>query len=417
MNKHSRHLVPCFLLWLSFWGCAKPPSHELKQAAETREAAWGAGAVRYAPEELSSFEEALFAAQVKLRQEEHRFFLFRDYQEARAALQAAIEKGRLAAEAARARQKAQEQEAESRIELAAMKLAECQERISSLPASGDLRRDLKFAESLLAESQILKSQGEFTTAAARAGAALTMAELINQRLDKMLDRYRRQDLERRWRSWVDQTIDRSARDKSCAIVVDKLHHACMLFEAGKLKGSFPADLGLNGLEEKSAAGDAATPEGRYKVVKKYGVGQTKYHKALLLDYPNAEDLERFRRAKRLGLIPANSGPGGMIEIHGHGGRQRDWTYGCIALENDDMDKIFSYAEVDTLVTIVGKYLGETKLERAVGSSQRARRRAHSSGLLPPERARSSAGPQSQALGACASNSSEANYEERTRPDD
>ena len=52
-------------------------------------------------------------------------------------------------------------------------------------------------------------------------------------------------------------------------------------------------------------------------------------------------------------MPAAAGIGGLIEIHGEGGRGRDWTRGCVALANPDIDDLFRHVEVGTPVTIVG----------------------------------------------------------------
>jgi murein L,D-transpeptidase YafK len=98
-------------------------------------------------------------------------------------------------------------------------------------------------------------------------------------------------------------------------------------------------------------GDKATPEGMYKIVNKYT--GTKYNNALLLDYPNEEDVIRFNREKSKGLIPRNTKIGNGIEIHGSGGKGVDWTEGCIALEDDEMAIVFRLASVGTPVTIVG----------------------------------------------------------------
>jgi len=97
----------------------------------------------------------------------------------------------------------------------------------------------------------------------------------------------------------------------------------------------------------------ATPEGKYKIVKKKNSKDTKYHKALLIDFPNENDKARFKKAKEQGIIPRNANIGGLIEIHGHGGKGADWTEGCVALENEDMDKLFSLCSVGTPLVIVG----------------------------------------------------------------
>ena len=54
-----------------------------------------------------------------------------------------------------------------------------------------------------------------------------------------------------------------------------------------------------------------------------------------------------------GALPASANIGGMIEIHGDGGKGVDWTEGCIALKDNEMDTIFRYAVIGTPVTIVG----------------------------------------------------------------
>jgi murein L,D-transpeptidase YafK len=97
----------------------------------------------------------------------------------------------------------------------------------------------------------------------------------------------------------------------------------------------------------------ATPEGMYKVTRKLEGSKTKYYKALLLDYPNEEDKARFREEIENGSLPRNAKIGGLIEIHGDGGKGIDWTEGCVALTNKEMDIVYRLAKVGTPVTIVG----------------------------------------------------------------
>ena len=63
-----------------------------------------------------------------------------------------------------------------------------------------------------------------------------------------------------------------------------------------------AEFGRNGLLDKLHAGDGATPEGRYRVKAKNA--RSRFHRALLIDYPNAEDLVEFAAARRDGRISA-----------------------------------------------------------------------------------------------------------------
>ena len=92
----------------------------------------------------------------------------------------------------------------------------------------------------------------------------------------------------------------------------------------------------------------ASPEGRYRIT--HELQRSRYYKALRLDYPNDEDRSRYREARRRGLVKASIG--GLIEIHGEGGRGEDWTMGCVALANSDMDHLMRQVGVGTPVTIV-----------------------------------------------------------------
>jgi murein L,D-transpeptidase YafK len=114
-------------------------------------------------------------------------------------------------------------------------------------------------------------------------------------------------------------------------------------------GSYAIGLGKYGLSDKLYQGDEATPEGKYRIIRKYP--ETPFYKALLINYPNADDLKVFAEARKKGMIPGKNDAGGAIEIHG-GGKNK-LTQGCIGLENSDMDDIYKIAEVGTAVTIVG----------------------------------------------------------------
>jgi murein L,D-transpeptidase YafK len=134
-------------------------------------------------------------------------------------------------------------------------------------------------------------------------------------------------------------------------VVAKEAHLLTLYINGEPARTYAVDLGFNWIADKARAGDDATPEGRYHIVSRRGGGA--FYKGLLLDYPNAEDREEFNRARRNGNLPQSAGIGGAIEIHGEGGRGRDWTRGCVAVKNTDMDDLFRRVGVGTPVTIVG----------------------------------------------------------------
>ena len=111
----------------------------------------------------------------------------------------------------------------------------------------------------------------------------------------------------------------------------------------------PISLGKSPIGHKQFEGDKKTPEGIYRINERNP--NSAYHKNLGISYPNAED-------KAYALSQGKS-PGGLIKIHGLPnkfpdiGRQhlrKDWTDGCIAVTNEEIDELFNAvvhnAEID-----------------------------------------------------------------------
>ena len=231
-------------------------------------------------------------------------------------------------------------------------------RISVRRGAGLGRREmsaLERAEVTLATAEGLAAQGELARAIVAGEQALHWAGIVESGWDNLHERFSDPKLLRRWRGWVETTIAESKRRGSAAIIVDKLRHKLHVYDNGIRIATYPAELGANGLRPKNHAGDRATPEGRYTVVETRQNGATKFYKALLLNYPNAEDQARFRAAQKQGSIPARVGIGSLIEVHGKGGDGRDWTDGCVALANRDMDQVFKKSRAGMAVTIVGTF--------------------------------------------------------------
>jgi hypothetical protein len=200
----------------------------------------------------------------------------------------------------------------------------------------------RFAAARLLEEGLVSAQN-----------ARDLAEKADLAFAGTLERFSDPRLLARWRQQVEDAVTASRRKGGSAIVVDKLRRQLILYRHGHLEAVFTAELGTNGLAPKLHAGDRATPEGQYRVVAKKSGDETRYHLAVLLDYPNREDRRRHERALRRGEIPEHAPIGSLIEIHGGGGSGRDWTNGCIALTNEDMDKLFPLVDISTPVTIVG----------------------------------------------------------------
>lgn len=350
-----QRLIFLMLSTLLLVACAVPPSDAIRQAREGGRKAVEAKAKTYAPQEFREYERALARARRFQVEEDARLLpLLRDYSRVVEAYGLARTRGEQARQASLKRQDELAAAAQGDMLQADQELAEVRSLVTGVPVGRLSAQKLSEAEILVDEAAQLIEVGEYEKASAAAAQATEMVGVVANRAGVVLDRYMRPELLEKWRRWVRETVDGSRQNGSYAFVVDKSRHTCSVFHAGKLKSWFRVNLGLNGLNQKFRAGDLATPEGRYNVVRKQDAGQSRFYKALLLSYPNEEDWQRFNQAKRERFISAGSGIGGLIMLHGEGRKNVDWTQGCVALMNRDMDALFAWAEVGTPVTIVGR---------------------------------------------------------------
>jgi len=124
--------------------------------------------------------------------------------------------------------------------------------------------------------------------------------------------------------------------KADKIIINKADHELLLLYKEELIASYKVSLGRKGLGKKIKEGDNLTPEGRFKGNKK---AKTQYHKAIGV---------------------GEWGECCAVLIHGLGDeyglfkrfhRWRDWTKGCIALTNDEIDEIYKAVSNDVIIEI------------------------------------------------------------------
>lgn len=147
------------------------------------------------------------------------------------------------------------------------------------------------------------------------------------------------------------------------ILISKSNRRLMLYSDGKLLKSYDIGLGFNPVPDKVKEGDGATPEGEFYIFTRNE--RSAYYLSLGISYPNIEDAERGLRDKliteeqynqivnaiqRGGMPPQDTALGGLIYIHGRGA-QKDWTLGCIALDDPNMKELFDSVPVGTKVII------------------------------------------------------------------
>lgn len=145
-------------------------------------------------------------------------------------------------------------------------------------------------------------------------------------------------------------IKGSALPKADKAIVIKSKRILLLLRDGDILATYRIALGKRSNGRKIIAGDKKTPEGKYTLSKN---SNSRFHLSLRISYPNESDIEN---AKRLGVSP-----GGDIMIHGlpqeladfgkyH--RYYDWTDGCIAVTNQEIEEIYQMVDDGTPIEIL-----------------------------------------------------------------
>lgn len=148
------------------------------------------------------------------------------------------------------------------------------------------------------------------------------------------------------------------------IVINKTARNMALCQSGNLVDNYNVGLGFAPLGDKQQEGDGKTPEGVFYIPRL--VPNSSYYKAFLLSYPDSADAARglnsglISQAQHDNIVsaqgnctepPQNTPLGGLIEVHGMGGGQ-DWTLGCIAIENLEVDVLWSTLGVDDTIVVL-----------------------------------------------------------------
>jgi murein L,D-transpeptidase YafK len=162
-------------------------------------------------------------------------------------------------------------------------------------------------------------------------------------------------------------------DSPAEIVVDRSEQRLMIKKNGNVLRSFDAAFGSGGRKAKQKRGDRLTPTGVYKISEIRR--SDRFHLFFEINYPNVRDAVRGLKSKLISKKqyneildahiyrkrpPQNTPLGGQLGIHGIGNETKDkieihqiadWTQGCIALRNHEVEALLSYIDVGTTVTI------------------------------------------------------------------
>ena len=152
--------------------------------------------------------------------------------------------------------------------------------------------------------------------------------------------------------------------KNPRIIIRKGLRNLEIFDGGQRIKMYKMVLGFSPTGNKETEGDGKTPEGAFYVFTKNS--ESKFHLSLGISYPGKGDAERGLKGELItpndyeditnaidikGKPPQKTKLGGEIYIHG-GGIDSDWTDGCVALKNDEIEEIFDAIPVGTEVLII-----------------------------------------------------------------
>ena len=352
-------LLVCLII---LYGCKTAPvPPEVRETELQEHDLWRAGAEIYAPEEYKNYRTALRNGKDHLIEINKKFVWFRNYEPAQKEFRDILINGSELFKKIEEQKQIKSAAIISQIVFFQSRI-ETLKKLTSFINEGRLsRRQLTTAELLLSEVQRLNERGQYIDAEKKLKLIPVYTASATEAMAPILNRYADRSQIAKWRTWVNETIEASRGKGIYSIFVSKIDRKLILYKNGSPYKTYSIGLGKNGFHDKLHAGDLATPEGKYQIIKKQS--RSRYYKALLINYPNEDDRRQFARAKKNGLIPASIGIGGLIEIHGGG--KEGMTYGCIAMENDQLNELYNLVDVGTPVTIVGAIDYENIISSAI----------------------------------------------------
>jgi murein L,D-transpeptidase YafK len=163
-------------------------------------------------------------------------------------------------------------------------------------------------------------------------------------------------------------------DENTELVIVRSEHKLIVKQNGNILRTFKVAFGSGGRKAKLRSGDHTTPKGQYSVNKIRS--SSRFHMFMQLDYPNINDAKRALKNKLISrkqyqeiltahlyghLPPQDTALGGAIGIHGIGHETKDkveiheiadWTQGCIAMRNHEIEELNRYINIGTKISII-----------------------------------------------------------------
>ncbi|MBS1232283.1 MAG: ErfK/YbiS/YcfS/YnhG family protein [Bacteroidetes bacterium] len=297
-------LVPVIIIMLIRL-VPQPPQEEVEDARIALSEAASNNADTYTKKLYREAKSFYDSAMIKWQEENKRFIYFRNYEEVVRLADLSARKARQAAKISRNSEVDLNIFLKQKIENLNNIVGQIDKIFTSYPLSAEVWNRISRGKMLLKESEVAYRKGQYAQSKVKvADSELLLTDSYEKAKTNLKEYFNSYPV---WKNWVDRTIRESRQNQNYSIIIDK----------------------------------------------KFGSNKTKYHKALLINYPNETDREEFKKEIAKGTLPRSAKIGSLIEIHGDGGRGVDWTEGCIALTDSEMDVVYKIAMEGTPVTIVG----------------------------------------------------------------
>jgi L,D-peptidoglycan transpeptidase YkuD (ErfK/YbiS/YcfS/YnhG family) len=328
-----------------------PPLAELNEARIQMEIARKENAEKYSPNLYQKAEKSWQLAQQAWKLENKKWSFNRNFQEVKDLAKMVGEQAELAKIRSREVQDSLHPLVLGKLSQVKKQISDYLDKYESVTTKISIKKRLIQGEQSVREGEIALQTRDYFKAIECFETAEGNIKNAESEMARVISEYFSQIP--KWEQWMKASIEESNLNQSEVIIVNKMEHYLDVYRNGILLAQFDIEMGSNWIGRKQVKGDKATPEGHYFIVKKRVKPKTIYHKALELNYPNIHDEELFYENLENGDIPLDAEIGGSIEIHGEGGTGSNWTDGCIALRNSDMDSLFNLVEEGTPVTIIG----------------------------------------------------------------
>jgi L,D-peptidoglycan transpeptidase YkuD (ErfK/YbiS/YcfS/YnhG family) len=366
--KNSYWMIPggfLFLLILfTIAGCTTPPQPaEIRLVEEQHKILLKYKTSDYAKPEYLRYVESLEKAKFNYAKEQSKFRWLRNYEKTQKEFMFVYGLGKDAYKKGDSQKRTLAESIRRDAGILKEQIRSFKELTLKIETGKIARKSLVKAEIALYQAIQLFNEGEYLASQGQIEATKSHTKTAESTITKVLGRYTNPSQIKRWQTGMENAIRESEQTGGFSLVINKMAGSLDVYQNGRLFKTYQVSIGRNGLQDKAYAGDKATPEGEYRIIRK--LHNSMFHKALVINYPNSDDVKRFNYKKSQGLLAKSARIGGLIEIHGGG--KNVLTDGCIGLDNRDIEELFNLVEVDNTVTIIGSASHENSVSQYLKS--------------------------------------------------